>query len=68
MSAIHDRRGKSRCWAPRGGSGVREGKLGMERGSKGGEEETESQGRAGAEAGEGQDSESILNSCQLSVI
>lgn len=68
MSAIHDRRGESRCWAPRDGSGLQEGKLGMEGGSKVGEEETKSQGRAGAEAGEEQDSESILNSCQLSTI
>lgn len=49
MSAIHDRRGKSRCWASRCGSGVQEGKVGSKR------EETKSQGRVGAEAGEDSD-------------
>jgi len=40
----------------------------MEGGSKGGEEEAKSQGRAGAEAGEGEDGDSILSSFQLSAM
>lgn len=37
----------------------------MEGGSKGGEEETRSRGTVGAEAGEGEGNDSILNSCLL---
>lgn len=77
MSATRNRKGKSRCgpggkgwpiswqWVRNIGGGIRSGERG-ERREK--EEERKSWGRVGAEAREGEDSDSILNSCQLSAI